>query len=517
VVALVTVGALAGCATKPTQEEHPVTARTIAEGMSDIDLVGQVLMPSVGLGDAPQRVADLVRDYHLGGVILMGNVEQESAEASAAAVRTLTSALRDAAQPAGADLVPLIGTDQEYGWVTRIKSGIVQLPGGMAFGAAGRPELTEAAWRGAGAELAAVGINVDFAPDADVIGSPANTVIGSRSFGSDPAAVAAQVRAAVTGLESTGVAATLKHFPGHGHTDVNSHTALPVLGQSLDQLRDGDLPPFRAGIDAGASLVMSGHLQVNALDPGLPASFSDRALVDLLRTQLGFTGVVVTDALDMAPARQWSPGDAAVRAFLAGNDLLLMPPDLAKARDGLLAALRAGTIPRERMVESVTRIVALKLRLGASRAAEPALLTPAHREAARAVAAAAVTVLRGACTGPLVSGPVHVTASDGRAQQVAWLSAALRDQGVDVGGIGTRIHLVGRGDESTDLAPDAAVTVALDTPYLLASATSPGLVATYSSGQDSMAALAAVLVDAATAPGRSPVDVAGLPRSACAR
>jgi beta-N-acetylhexosaminidase len=450
-------------------------------------------------------------------VILMGNVEQASAEASATAVRSLTGALRDAAQPTGTGLVPLIGTDQEYGWVTRIKSGIVQLPGGMAFGAAGRPELTEAAWRGAGAELAAVGINVDFAPDADVLGSPANTVIGSRSYGSDPTAVAAQVRAAVTGLESAGVAATLKHFPGHGHTDVNSHTDLPVLGQSLDQLRDGDLPPFRAGIEAGASLVMSGHLQVNALDPKLPASFSDKALVDLLRTQMGFAGVVVTDALDMAPARQWPPGDAAVRAFLAGNDVLLMPPDLAGAQKGLLDALRAGTIPRERMLESVTRIVALKLRLDASAAAEPALLTPAHREAAKAVAAGAITVLRGPCAGPLVSGPVQVTATNGRAQQVAWLTAALRDQGVEVGRSGARVHLVGRGDDTDDLAPDAAVTVALDTPYLLASAASPALVATYSSGQDSMTALAAALVDAATAAGRSPVDVAGLPRSACAR
>jgi beta-N-acetylhexosaminidase len=402
--------------------------------------------------------------------------------------------------------------------VTRIKSGIVQLPSAMTFGAAGRPELTRAAWQDAGAELAAAGIDVDLAPDADVVDTPGNTTIGSRSFGADPRAVAEQVAAAVTGLQSAGVAATVKHFPGHGHTMVNSHDALPVLRQDLASVQAGDLPPFRAGIDAGAWLVMSGHLDFEAIDPGVPASFSSKILTDLLRGQLGFTGVVITDALDMKPAMAWPPGEAAVRAFLAGNDILLMPPDLAAAQKGLLDALASGRIPRPRMVESVARILTLKQRLaGFTRPATPgAMDTPAHRAAALSVAQAAITVLRGRCDGPLVDGPVRVTASAGRDQQVTWLTEALTAEGVPVvtqGG--QRVHLIGLLDGPADLAPDAAVTVSMDTPFLLAGATSPLRVATYSSTQVAMRALAAVLAGRSRAPGHSPVPVDGLPASAC--
>jgi len=500
----------------PSQAGEPVDqARTRAEAMTDAELVGQLLMPSVGLSDSPAAVAALVKRHRLGGVILMGNVENTSASATAGQVRALTAALRDAAQPAGSGLVPLIATDQEYGWVTRIKSGVVQLPSAMSFGAAARPDLTEAAWKGAGDELAAIGINLDFAPDADVLGSPANYVIGSRSFGGDPQAVADQVAATVRGLESAGVAGALKHFPGHGHTTVNSHDALPVLKQDLASLTKGDLPPFQAGIDAGVSLVMSGHLQVDAIDRSVPATFSRKVLVDLLRTKMKFEGVVVTDALNMAPARRWAPGEAAIRAFLAGNDLLLMPVDLAEAEKGLLAAVASKRIPRERLLDSVTRILRLKLRLAATPTAGDVGVA-AHRDAAQAVAAAAVTVLKGACSGPLVRGQVSVTASNGRGQQVAWLSAALKAQGVSVvASGGQRVHLVGYADGTGDLASGAAVTVAMDTPYLLRSATSAVRIATYSSSEASMRALAAVLAGKAPAPGRSPVAVTGLPRSAC--
>ena len=489
--------------------------------LNDADLVGQVLMPSMNLSDPGAVSAGIVAKYRLGSVILMGNVENTAATATAAQVRKLTDALRAAAHDVGtaagvkADMI--IATDQEYGWVTRIKSGVVQLPSAMAFGAAARPDLTEAAWRGAGAELAAVGINVDFAPDADVLGPPGNYVIGSRSYGSNPTAVSAQVAAAVRGLQSAGVASTIKHFPGHGNTTVNSHEALPVLGQSRATLRSRDLPPFQAGIDAGTWLVMSGHLDVHAIDPGLPASFSRKVLVDLLRTQMGFTGVVVTDALNMAPAKRWPPGEAAVRAVLAGNDLLLMPPDLDAAHKGLLAALASGQLPRQRLVEAVTRVLTLKLRLGSF--PRPDLSTvdsTSNREAALTVATAAVTVLRGPCTGAVVQGPVRITASAGRGQQIRWLSDALARQGIRVVSTGGQVvHLVGYGDGSGDLASGAAVTVAMDTPYVLRSATSAVRIATYSSTQVAMEALAGVIAGKAKPAGRSPVAVSGLPASAC--
>jgi beta-N-acetylhexosaminidase len=492
-------------------------AARIVKGLADEDLVGQVLMPSVNLSDAPAGTAALVRQYHLGGLILMGDVENTAAGGTAAQVKALTDAVRSASHGLGGITAdPLLGTDQEYGWVTRIKSGVVQLPSGMAFGAAGRPELTQAAWRAAGSELAAIGINVDFAPDADVVSSPGNTVIGSRSFGANPTAVSGQVGAAVRGLQSAGLAAALKHFPGHGHTDVNSHEALPVLTQSKSALDSGDLPPFRAGIEAGAMMIMSGHLDVQSIDPGVPASFSHKVLVDLLRNQLKFDGVVVTDALNMAPAvAQGSPGDAAVKALVAGNDLLLMPPDLPAAQQGLLGALHSGQLPRQRLVEAATRVVALRLRLTTSAPASP-VDTAANAQAARQAAAAAITVLKGSCAGPLVTGDVRVTAATGREQQAQWLADALRAQGVNVVAEGGQVvHLVGYGDGADDLAPDAAVTVAMDTPFLLESSVAPVRMATYSSTQVAMDSLAAVLTGKAAPTGKSPVPLPTLPPSAC--
>jgi beta-N-acetylhexosaminidase len=494
-------------------EDPAGDAAAIAARLSDADLIGQVLMPAVNL-DAPVGPAvAMVREHRLGGVILMGqppggNVGEQ--------VRELAAGLQRAGAALDVPAPLLVATDQEYGWVTRVRTDVVQLPSAMAFGAAGRPDLTEAAWRGAGRELAALGINVDFAPTADVLGSSANRIIGSRSFGSDPKAASAQVAAAVRGLQSAGVAATVKHFPGHGHTTVDSHAALPVLRQSRASLGASDLPPFQAGIDAGAWLVMAGHLDVRAVDPKQPATFSRKVLTDLLRTQLGFTGVTVTDALNMAPVKRYEVGDGAVRSLLAGADLLLMPADLGAAADGLRDALGSGRLTRARLVEAATRVLTLRLRLGSPPAPVPASDASAHRTAALAVAAAAITVLRGPCEGPLVKGPVRVTAAEGRDTQAAWLREALTDAGVDVvSSGGRRIHLVGYLDGRADLAKDAAVTVAMDTPFLLRYADSSVRVATYSSTRVAMEALAAVIAGTAKAPGRSPVSVSGLPRTAC--
>lgn len=504
--------------------------------MSDGELAGQVLMPYFFGGHATRVApavaranreyaqvatpAELVARYHVGGVILLGHAEPGGAGnlASPARVRALTDGLRAAA---GRPL--LVGIDQEHGLISRLTDGVTRLPSPMAFGAAADPALTEAAWRAAGAELAAIGVNVNFAPVADVLddAGQGRGVIGSRAFGSDPQLVAGQVVATVRGLRAAGVAATLKHFPGHGNTVVDSHEELPVVPASHPLAR-ADLPPFTAGIEAGASLVMSGHLEVRPVEAGVPATFSHAVVTGLLRGELGFEGVAVTDALNMAPARRWSPGEAAVRALLAGNDLLLMPPDLAAAHGGLLAALADGTLPRERLVEAAARVLMLKQRLETSPVPDVSVLdSPAHHAAVEPATAASVTVLRGPCRGALVEEPVTVTASDGREHTRAALVRALAAAGVrvvDAGGSdpdGSAVHLVGYGDGAADLHDGAAVTVAMDTPYLLADADSPVLLATYSSGPGSMRALAAVLAGRAPAPGRSPVAVAGLPRSSC--
>lgn len=564
------------------------SAEEIVAGFSDEELVGQVLMPYV-YGDHATGVpepaawanqeyagvatpAELVARYRVGGVILLrrtgqdGVVTPESNISSPAQVRELTGGLQAAA---GVPL--LIGIDQEYGVVARLTDGVTGLPSAMAFGAADDPGLTEDSWRVAGAELAALGVNVNFAPVADVLGGTRGGVIGSRSYGSDPALVAAQVAAVVRGLQGAGVAATLKHFPGHGGTAIDSHDELPVVAGSRRELDSRDLPPFLAGVAAGASLVMSGHLDVRSLDPGVPASFSHTVVTDLLRGELGFDGVAVTDGLNMAPAERWPAGEAAVRALLAGNDLLLMPPDLAGAYDGLLAALANGSLPRERLVEAASRVLTLKLDLaGPAKHAMPAgspgpagsskpvrharstaSSTPAghtepagpaesvgnsepagHEENAASdvtavastarhdtvvpLAVAAVTLLRGPCAGVLVDGPVTVTAAGGRDPARGWLVEALADAGLEVvDSGGTVVHLVGYGDDASDLSDAAAVTVAMDTPYLLEQAESPVLLATYSSSRLSMVGLATVLAGHSPALGRSPVPLHGLPRSAC--
>jgi beta-N-acetylhexosaminidase len=529
-------------AASPSTSPDPAKLAAAAVGkLTDEDLVGQVLMPyaygssatAVSAGSAAgnrklagvDTPAQMVEKYRLGGLILVGfSADDPTASTNpttnvdnAAQVRALTGGLQAAAGKLPAKLPMLIGTDQEFGVVTRIANGVSLLPSEMALGAAGNPGITETAWHAAGSELAALGITVDFAPVADVLGSAGGGVIGSRSFGDDPKTDSTQVAAAVRGLQGAGVAATLKHFPGHGHTTADSHQSLPALTQSLTALRSDDLPPFRAGIDAGAWLVMSGHLDARAIDPGTPASFSHKVLTDVLRGQLGFTGVVVTDAMNMEPAQAWPPAEAAVRALKAGNDVLLMTPNLPAVYKGLLTALHNGQLPRTRLVEAVTRILTLKYRLGGF--AVPPMSgvdSGAHRQAAAAAAQAAVTVLRGACQGALVHGPVTVTAAAGRESSRDWLAAALKSAGVAVvDSGGSVVHLVGYDDGPKDLRAGAAVTVAMDTPYLLARSSSPVLLATYSSTRPSMTALAAVLAGRASPTGRSPVSVPGLPRSTC--
>jgi beta-N-acetylhexosaminidase len=520
----------------PADATPAARARAVIARFTNEDLVGTVLMPYAYGSDATtvppaaaaknneyagvDTPAEMVSKYRLGGVILMGwtvddptaSIGKSSNVDSPEQIKSLAAGLQAAAAkgPGGAPL--LVGTDQEYGVVTRVRTGVVQLPSAMAFGAARDPARTEAAWRAAGGNLAALGINVDFAPVADVLGAQGSAVIGSRSYGSDPQAVAAQVAAATRGLSSAGVAAALKHFPGHGHTTTDSHSELPVLTQDRASLDRDDLPPFTAGIVAGAPIIMSGHLDVSAIDPGVPATFSAKVLIDLLRRQLGFTGVVVSDALEMQPARKWPPGEAAVRALVAGNDLLLMPPSVSAAQRGLLDGLASGALPRERLVEAATRVLTLRYTL-AGQSRPQTLDTPADRAAALEVAAAAVTVLRGSCTGPLVRGPVTI-AGDKWTQQRQWLTEALAAHGITTGAGGGTVRLIGYGEGTSALGP-ADVTIAMDIPTVLSAA--PGsLVATYSASQVSMQALAVVLAGKAKAPGRTPVPVSGLKPSACA-
>lgn len=291
----------------------------------------------------------------LGGVCLFGqNVE------SVAQLRALTDAIY-AANPDA-----IVAIDEEGGDVTRLyyDSGS-PFPGNAVLGRLGDIAYTEAVARRVGEELHAVGVNLDLAPDVDINSNADNPVIGVRSFGSSPDVVAEQGAAWTRGLQSAGVAVCAKHFPGHGDTAQDSHLELPEVDLTAEQLRERELLPFRAVVDAGARTVMTSHILLPRIDPDLPATFSRAVVEGMLRGELGFTGVVVTDALDMhgASGERGIP-EAAVLALAAGCDLLCIGTEntdaqLTEIEEAVVAAIAEGRLSASRVVEAAGRVLVL--------------------------------------------------------------------------------------------------------------------------------------------------------------
>ena len=259
----------------------------------------------------------------------------------------------------------LISADLEWGAGMRVV-GATAFPQIMAVGATGEPHDAFTIGAAAAVEGRAVGIHVNFAPDADVNNNPANPIINIRSFGEDPRTVSRLVAEYVRGLHEHGMLATLKHFPGHGDTETDSHIGLPVITAGYARLDSLELVPFRAGIAAGADVVMSAHIAFPALTGSSePATLSAAVLTGLLRDSLRFPGLVVTDALMMgAIVAKYGAGEATVRAFLAGSDLLLIPADADSAVLAMTAAVASGRVTRERLAQSVRRVLEIKRRLG---------------------------------------------------------------------------------------------------------------------------------------------------------
>jgi beta-N-acetylhexosaminidase len=259
----------------------------------------------------------------------------------------------------------LVSADLEWGAGMRVVGGTA-FPQIMAIGATGNPRDAYAIGEAAATEGRAVGIHVNFAPDADVNNNPLNPIINIRSFGEDPRAVSRLVQEYVRGLQDHGMLATLKHFPGHGDTQTDSHIGLPVITAGYPRLDSLELLPFRAGISAGADAVMSAHIAFPAFTGSEePATLSPAVLTGLLRDSLRFGGLVVTDALEMgAIVAKYGAGEATVRAFLAGSDLLLMPANPDSAVNAMAAAVESGRITRERLDQSVRRMLEIKRRLG---------------------------------------------------------------------------------------------------------------------------------------------------------
>jgi len=355
------------------------------------ELVGQHFIVDFSGPEVTPDVERLVRQGRIGGVILFAkNIR------GAAQLRTLTADLQRLAAEAG--LAPLLITiDQEGGLVARLHDGFTVFPGAMALGATGRPEDAATAGRITAQELGAVGINVNHAPVLDVNTNPANPIIGARAFSDDPKEVARFGIAYLQALQAAGVLATVKHFPGHGDTALDSHLALPVVEKDLRRLQREELHPFREAIGAGADGLLSAHVVYPALDASRPATLSPRVMRDLLRGELGFEGIVITDSMAMkAIADRWSRGTAAVAALRAGCDVVLAcgPPEEQWASiEAARQAAADGTLEAGWLEESGARIARIKARY-ARGPFQRSTLPGAAWEVAQAMADRAVTLVR---------------------------------------------------------------------------------------------------------------------------
>ena len=331
-------------------------ARALVATWTPAQLAGQVIVGR-WQGTDPATAASMVADLHLAGVQLTGgNIVDE------AQVRATNQAVTAAFATSGRDFPPIIGVDQEGGQVAHLSGVTTDLPAFATAGAAAStgPEgaaSVRAAMAAAAMELRDLGFTWVFAPVADVTIGSADPTIGSRSPSSDPQVAAATSVAAVQGYNDAAIASTIKHFPGHGAATEDSHQTLPVLTASMAELQARDLPPFTAGIDAGAPAVMIGHLDVSAIAPGVPTSLAPQTY-SLLRNDLGFDGVAITDSLGMGGVM--SRPSPSVDALAAGADLLLMPADTRLAHAQVTQAIESGAVPRARAEEAAARVVALQ-------------------------------------------------------------------------------------------------------------------------------------------------------------
>jgi beta-N-acetylhexosaminidase len=346
-----------------------------------------------------RTAAEMIARYRVGGIIYFTWAHNTRDPHQ---IADLSNGIQKASlsQPRG--LPVLVSTDQEHGIVCRVGEPATLFPGAMAVGADGSREDARALGRIAGQELRALGIRQNYSPVADVNVNPANPVIGVRSFGSEAGAVAGLVAAEVAGYQGAGVAATAKHFPGHGDTAVDSHYGFPVITHSRELWEKLDAVPFRAAIRAGIDSVMTAHIQFPALDDsGDPATLSHPILTGILRGELGYDGVVVTDSLGMEGVRtKYGDDRVPVLALKAGVDQLLNPPSLDVAWNAVLKAVQGGELTEARLDESVLRILRLKARLrlfeepyvsqgGVTRTVG----TPAHLAAADRIAERTTTLL----------------------------------------------------------------------------------------------------------------------------
>lgn len=406
------------------------------------------------------NAAALVETHHVGGFIYFGNRGNVT---DASQIARLSNDLQTAATTTGPKVPLLISTDEEGGYVTRMPAPFASAPGNMAVGAGFSAERAYTTARATAEQLRALGIRANNAPVIDVNTNPENRAVEARAFSDDTAQVSVSGGEAVHGLQHGGVAATAKHFPGLGSVRANTDDEISVSDQTLAEFTARDLPAFAAAIEAGVDSVMVGHLIAPALDPArAPASLSAPIVTGLLRDELGFDGVVVTDALNAgALSGGYSDGTLAVRAIQAGVDQLLMPRYLPDAVDAVVGAVESGRISKQRLDASVTRILNLKQKLGlfddytVDPDAAPSLIGTPEQAATMADAARhGVTLHRTGDTLPFTAAP------GARIAVVGWgvnattnLTSLLQDRGYD----SRRVHT---GDDPDDATIANAVSKA---------------------------------------------------------
>ncbi len=416
-------------------------------------------LPLYGVGSP----AEVVQKYALGGVIYFAWTDSVRDPDQ---ITALSNGLQQAALGRRSKVrVPLqIGIDQEQGVVTRIGPPATQFPGSMALGAGRSTEDARTAAAVTGQELRAMGVTTNFAPVADTNVNPLNPVIGTRSFSSSPDLAADLVAAQVVGYQRDGgVMAAAKHFPGHGDTATDSHVAFPVITHTRQQWETIDAPPFRAAVREGIDMVMTAHLAFPALDDsGDPATLSHPILTGLLREELGFEGVIITDSLEMQGVRdRYGDAEVAVRALLAGADQLLMSPALDEAFEAVVDAVESGRIPRRDLDAKVRRVLALKAERGVvahpwadPRRVDDVVGTAAHLAVADAVSNRTTTLVRnddGVL--PLAASGADLLVTGYGVTTTRTLADALAEQGATTTVLST-------GSSPTDAQVSAAVAAA---------------------------------------------------------
>ncbi|MCG6568299.1 glycoside hydrolase family 3 protein [Tessaracoccus sp. ZS01] len=499
---------------------------------------------------------DVVRELHLGGVIYFAwtdsftrgpeGVAALSNALQATALETRVTATKGRPQGNKVAVPLLIATDQEQGLVTRFGPPATQFPGAMALGAGRSADDARVAAAITGKELRAVGINTNFAPVADVNVNPDNPVIGVRSFSSDPALVSQMVAAQVEGYQREGgVSASAKHFPGHGDTAVDSHYGLPLITHTREEWERLDAPPFRAAIAAGIDMIMTAHLLLPAFDDsGDPATLSKPILTGLLRDELGYDGVVITDALNMEGVREmYGDPEVAVRALEAGVDILLMSPSPIEARDAVLDAVHSGRIDEAEIDRKVERVLRMKLRRGIISApkCDPALISsvvgiPEHLSIADAVTDRTVTLVRNDGVLPMpVSGKrvlvtgwgagtttnvqAAFTAAGATATSLNYNSPTAADIATAVATAADRDLIVVLTNNAGPTSPLArlvnalvatgkpVVAVAVRNPYDVGNYEAPAEICTYSYAPVMPGALVRVITGEVNPTGKLPVDI----------